>query len=268
MKQNRLLKTVLPILLLGMSFTASALSFSVGDLNYTTVSDTYAQTTKTYTVNGVSFKMVFVEGGTFTMGATEEQGTSGPEEDEYPTHQVMLSDFAIGQTEVTQALWVAVMGSNPSRFTGNLQRPVESVSWNDCQTFITKLNLLTGEKFRLPTEAEWEYAARGGNKSNGFAGVLQRKLRSGGIDHLIDHVVLSDDCGITKPLPGIFDYAQKVSGATVDQIVMIGDDPDTDIAGAYAAGWRTIYFNFKNRPAIEGTVTVEVASLAEIEEML
>lgn len=104
--------------------------------------------------------------------------------------------------------------------------------------------------------------------SNGFAGVQQRKLRSGGIDHLIDHVVLSDDCGITKPLPGIFDYAMKVSGATADQIVMIGDDPDTDIAGAHAAGWRTIYFNFKNRPAIAGTVTVEVASLAEIEQLL
>ena len=120
-----------------------------------------------YTVNGVSFKMVGVEGGTFTMGATAEQG-SNAESHEKPTHQVTLSSYCIGQTEVTQELWVAVMGSNPSYFKGNLQRPVEYVSWDDCQTFITKLNRLTGANFRLPTEAEWEYAARGGNKSQGY----------------------------------------------------------------------------------------------------
>ena len=123
--------------------------------------------TRTYTVNGVAFKMVAVEGGTFTMGATAEQG-SDAESDEYPAHQVTLSSFAIGETEVTQALWQAVMGSNPSSFTGNLQCPVEYVSWDDCQAFIAKLNQLTGETFRLPTEAEWEYAARGGNRSQGY----------------------------------------------------------------------------------------------------
>ena len=124
-------------------------------------------TTKTYTVGGVSFKMVAVEGGTFTMGATAEQG-SDVYSDEKPAHQVTLSSYSIGETEVTQALWQAVMGSNPSDFTGNLQCPVECVSWNDCQTFITKLNQLTGATFRLPTEAEWEYAARGGNRSKGY----------------------------------------------------------------------------------------------------
>lgn len=121
---------------------------------------------KVYTVNGVSFKMIPVEGGTFTMGATAEQG-SDAYDDEKPTHQVTLSDFSIGETEVTQELWEAVMGSNPSSCSGN-QLPVECVSWNDCQTFITKLNQLTGAKFRLPTEAEWEFAARGGNKSLGY----------------------------------------------------------------------------------------------------
>lgn len=120
-----------------------------------------------YSVNGVSFAMVVVEGGTFTMGATSEQG-SDAYDDEKPAHQVTLSDYYIGKTEVTQELWQAVMGSNPSGFTGNLQRPVECVSWDDCQTFITKLNNLTGENFRLPTEAEWEYAARGGNASEGY----------------------------------------------------------------------------------------------------
>ena len=123
---------------------------------------------ETFTINGVSFTMLPVEGGTFTMGATPEQGTSDPWTVEYPTHEVTLTTFSIGETEVTQALWQAVMGSNPSSFTGNLSRPVEMVSWDDCQEFIALLNQMTGRAFRLPTEAEWEYAARGGNKTLGY----------------------------------------------------------------------------------------------------
>ena len=123
--------------------------------------------TETFTVNAVQFKMVRVKGGTFQMGATSEQG-SDAYDDEYPVHSVTLSDYYIGQTEVTQELWEAVMGGNPSYFTGDNQCPVESVSWDDCQEFIKKLNRLTGKNFRLPTEAEWEYAARGGNKSKGY----------------------------------------------------------------------------------------------------
>ncbi len=111
--------------------------------------------------------MVYVEGGTFTMGATSEQG-SDADSDEKPAHSVTLSSYYIGKYEVTQAEWKAVMGSNPSNFTGDDNLPVECVSWNDCQEFIKKLNAKTGLKFRLPTEAEWEYAARGGNKSRGF----------------------------------------------------------------------------------------------------
>ena len=121
---------------------------------------------QTFTVNGVKFAMVPVEGGTFTMGATSEQ-VGDAEDDEKPAHQVTLSDYYIGQTEVTQALWEAVMGSNPSFFKGD-NLPVEQVSWNDCQVFIQKLNQLTGKQFRLPTEAEWEYAARGGRKRRGY----------------------------------------------------------------------------------------------------
>ena len=113
---------------------------------------------KVYTVNGVSFKMIAVKGGTFQMGSDDGYNA---------VHQVTLSDYYIGETEVTQELWNAVMGSNPSHFTGNMQLPVEMVSWNDCQTFISRLNQLTGVTFRLPTEAQWEYAARGGNKSKG-----------------------------------------------------------------------------------------------------
>ena len=122
---------------------------------------------ETFTVNGVAFKMVKVAGGTFQMGATSEQGKSA-RKNEKPVHSVTLSDYYIGQTQVTQELWEAVMGSNPSYFKGDNQRPVEKVSWDDCQEFIEKLNRLTGKNFRLPTEAEWEYAARGGSKSKGY----------------------------------------------------------------------------------------------------
>lgn len=126
----------------------------------------------TYTVNGVTFKMIPVVGGTFIMGAqnTDENAANYDTEarsGEIQVHNVTLSDYSIGETEVTQALWVAVMGSNPSNWTGD-NLPVEQISWNDCQEFITKLNAATGQTFRLPTEAEWEYAARGGNNSQGY----------------------------------------------------------------------------------------------------
>lgn len=118
-----------------------------------------------FTVNGVSFDMVRVEGGTFRMGATAEQEDEAY--NEKPVHSVTLSSYYIGKTEVTQALWQAVMGSNPSYLKGT-NLPVECVSWNDCQEFIQKLNSLTGRNFRLPTEAEWEFACRGGNNSRGY----------------------------------------------------------------------------------------------------
>ena len=122
---------------------------------------------QTFMVKGVEFKMIKVEGGTFSIGATSEQ-SSDAYDNEYPVHSVTISDYYIGETEVTQELWQAVMGSNPSWFKGDNQRPVERVSWNDCQKFIKKLNQLTGKEFRLPTEAEWEYAARGGKYSKDY----------------------------------------------------------------------------------------------------
>ena len=118
------------------------------------------------TIKGVSYEMVWVRGGTFRMGATSEQG-SDAESYEKPVHSVTLSGYYIGKTEVTQALWKAVMGSNPSFCEGD-NLPVECVTWDDCQEFIRKLNALTGQHFRLPTEAEWEFACRGGNNSRGY----------------------------------------------------------------------------------------------------
>lgn len=131
----------------------------------------------TVEVEGIAFKMIHVEGGTFMMGANE--GDFEAYDSEKPTHQVMLSSYFIGETPVTHALWKAVIGSDPKplfwdRFWGKKEsfkganRPVENVSWNDCQDFIHKLNEKTKLHFRLPTEAEWEFAARGGNKSKGY----------------------------------------------------------------------------------------------------
>ena len=128
--------------------------------------DLNEKTNLSLTVNGVSFEMVYVEGGSFDMGATTEQGGDA-NSDEYPVHSVTLSEYYIGRCEVTQELWEAVMGSNPSCFIG-AQKPVERVSWYECQEFVSRLNSLTGRTFRLPTEAEWEYAARGGNQSRHY----------------------------------------------------------------------------------------------------
>lgn len=164
---------------------------------------------KTFTVNGVSFEMIAVKSGTFTMGGTTEQG-SDAESDEKPTHSVTLSDYYMGKFEVTQELWQAVMGSNPSSFKGN-NLPVESVSWNDVQEFITKLNQKTGANFRLPTEAEWEYAARGGNKSKGY-----KYSGSNNINDVAWYTSTTNDSG-TKPVGtktpnelGIYDMSGNV----------------------------------------------------------
>ena len=124
---------------------------------------TKKENSRYYTVNGVKFKMIAIDGGTFVMGS--EESAEGAEKDEFPAHKVTVDNFYIGETEVTQELWVAVMGNNPSGYTDDALLPVESVTWVDCQNFISKMNELTGTTFRLPTEAEWEYAARGGKHS-------------------------------------------------------------------------------------------------------
>ena len=128
----------------------------------------------TFTVGGESFTMVYVPGGTFMMGA-QKTNSSQPnydplaDDDECPVHSVTVDGFYMGKYEVTQRLWKAVMGNNPSRFKGD-NLPVEQVSWDDAQEFIEELNRQTGRTFRLPTEAEWEYAARGGESTSLYNG--------------------------------------------------------------------------------------------------
>ncbi len=120
----------------------------------------------TITTKGVTYSLIKVEGGRFQMGATPEQGKA--KTDEYPLHYVTLSDYYIGETEVTNELWSAIMNSNPSDFFSRPLQPVNNTSWYDCQKFINRFSSLTGLRFALPTEAQWEYAARGGKNSRSY----------------------------------------------------------------------------------------------------
>ena len=126
---------------------------------------------------GVTFEMLLVEGGRFLMGSEDEEAATW----ESPVHEVEVGDFYIGKYLVSQQVWKSVHESdeNPSRFQGD-NRPVERVSWQDVQEFLKKLNNLTGRKYRLLSEAEWEYAARGGKKSEGYKYSGSNKLKDVG----------------------------------------------------------------------------------------
>ncbi|MBQ9588398.1 MAG: formylglycine-generating enzyme family protein [Bacteroidales bacterium] len=143
-------------------------------------------------VGDMKFRMMPVPGGTFTMGCTRPSGAKHNYDAEFPTHKVSVDTFYMGKFEVTQRLYMTVMGENPSRWTYNDSLPVEQVSWNDAQMFIARLSQMTGYRFRLPTEAEWEFAARGGNlsKNHVFPGqdgdpgsVAWYGMNSGNITH-------------------------------------------------------------------------------------
>ena len=148
-------------------------------------------------------EMILVQGAKFLMGATPEQGDDGSCS-EKSVHPVMVRDFYIGKYEVTQAQWKAVMGNNPSRNQGD-NLPVEKVSWEDVQAFINKLNSQTGKTYRLPTEAEWEFAARGGkgykySGSNVLDDVAWHKANSGDKTHTVgtkapNELGIYDMCG-------------------------------------------------------------------------
>ena len=191
---------------------------------------------QTFTANGVSFTMVEVQGGTFTMGATSEQGGDAYD-NERPTHQVTLSSYYIGETEVTQELWEAVMGNNPSSFKGS-NRPVEQVSWNYCQEFITKLNTMTGKCFRLPTEAEWEYAARGGSSSRGY--------KYSGSDNIYDVAWFEKNSNneshpVATKLPnelGLYDMSGNVSEWCSDSYGSYSSSSQTNPTGPKSGSYR------------------------------
>lgn len=187
------------------------------------------------TVNGVSFTMIKVEGGTFQMGST-----SG-EIDERPVHRVTLTnDYYIGETEVTQELWTAVMGSNPSFFKSSNQLPVEQVSWDDCQTFITKLNALTGRTFRLPTEAEWEFAARGGNASEGYTYSGSNTL--GDVAWYYDNSSYKTHDVATKAPNelGIYDMSGNVMEWCQDWLGSYSSEAQTNPTGPTSGSYRVI----------------------------
>ena len=184
-------------------------------------------------VKGVEYPMVFVEGGTFMMGADDSEAY----DDEKPVHNVTLSSYCIGKYEVTQELWEAVMGSNPSYFKGS-RRPVEKVSWEDCQEFIRKLNNLTGKNFKLPTETQWEYAARGGKKSRGYkysgsntiGDVAWYTDNSGGKTH---------DVGTKSPNElGLYDMSGNVLEWCNDWFGSYGSSSQTNPTGPSSGSYR------------------------------
>ena len=185
----------------------------------------------------VSFKMIRVEGGSFLMGSPDKVPNTFS--DEKPQHEVTLSDYFIGETQVTQALWRAVMDNNPSVFEGD-NNPVDSVSWNDCQEFLKKLNSKTGQAFRLPTEAEWEYAARGGNKSRGF-----RFAGSDDIDEVAWYSPKSEEK--THPVKqkqanelGLYDMSGNVLEWCQDRYGRYGRDMETNPTDPSKVSYRVL----------------------------
>lgn len=217
-----------------------------------------------FCVEGVDFKMVYVEGGSFMMGATD--GDQEADSDERPAHKVMLDDYYIGETVVTQKLWKAVMGNNPSDSKGE-DNPVECVSWYDCQEFIQKLNDLTGRTFRLPTEAEWEFAARGGNKSqrykysgskdinevawywlNSGDKILKGTDEDRNLEKIVKNNSKTHPVGQKKPNElGLYDMSGNISEWCNDRYDIYSADPQTNPEGpkegrhrvARGGGWRS-----------------------------
>lgn len=193
--------------------------------------------------------MVLVEGGTYEMGATPEQGTEA-NEDEQPVQTMTVATFYICKYEVTQELWQAVMGTNPSYFKG-AQLPVEHVSLDDCKAFIEKLNELTGKKYRLMTQAEWEYAARGGNKSKGY--------KYSGSNNPIDVAWFNADLGVStsavgKKAPnelGIYDMSGNVCEWCSDKY--------EDLDNLLPEGDQSIYYNLRGGSWFDPSINCRVS---------
>ena len=188
-----------------------------------------------FAVGGVFFTMKFVQGGSFWMGAPSDVWFDYIEK---PSHKVTLSDFYMGETEVTQELWQAVMGSKPNVWREGDDFPVEEVSWDDCQVFIRKLNQITGKNFRLPTEAEWEYAAQGGKKgkdysyagSNDIDKVAWYSGNSNGQTHAVK--------GMRPNGLGLYDMSGNVAEWTGDYFAMYDKKAQTNPTGPVKGNGR------------------------------
>lgn len=210
---------------------------------------------QTFTVNGVSFDMVCVKGGSFMIG--EDNSEVFYAKKQHNGESVTVSAFFIGETEVTQELWQAVMGTNPSSHvdadTPNL--PVEKVSWKDCQKFIRKLNKLTGRFFRLPTEAEWEYAARGGHLSEDY-------LYSES-DKIDDVAWWGDNSGrrthpVKTKMPnelGIYDMTGNVCEWCQDYIKYSDSHPLRGGTASEGSNWCYVWFHNSGRPSLKNDFT-------------
>jgi formylglycine-generating enzyme required for sulfatase activity len=180
--------------------------------------------------------MVFVKGGTFNMGCTAEQGGECGKF-ENPTHSVTLSDFYIAKYEMTQKLWNEVMGYNPSFLKGD-NLPIDMVNWDTIQVFIQKLNAKTGKEYRLPTEAEWEYAARGGSMSGGFKYSGSDSI--GAVAWYKDNSVGKTNwVGIKQPNElGIHDMSGNVWEWVSDWYANYSSAAQTNPTGPYMGGYR------------------------------
>lgn len=185
---------------------------------------------KIFTISGCSFKMVYVKGGSFLMGSVN---TKGAQRDECPIHKVTIDDFFIGETVVTHQLWSSIMGVSRNSLNLSASDPATNLSYDECMVFIDKLNSVLGEKFRLPTEAEWEYAAKGGEKNRGF-------IYSGGDDlHAVGHIGISFS-SVKSKLPndlGLYDMSANVNEWCEDWYGMYGNsdllNPHGPLTGYY-----------------------------------
>ena len=200
-------------------------------------------------------ELVYVEGGTFLMGAQNSDPNglnydSDASENESPVHVVTLDSYYIGKYEVTQEMWKKVMGTNPGYFTGNDNLPVEQVSWDDCQEFIARLNQMTGKNFRLPTEAEWEYAARGGQqdeytRTKGQSGTYYKYAGSDTIDDVAWYN--GNSGGKTHPVGtkapnalGLYDMGGNVWEWCSDLYGRYNDTPQTNPTGSATGSDRVL----------------------------
>jgi formylglycine-generating enzyme required for sulfatase activity len=188
--------------------------------NNTPVTPTGPYTNGVLTINGVRYELAAIQAGEFQMGSNSSEADS----DEQPVHTVRISKgFWMGKTEVTQGLWQAVMGSNPSYFKNGDSYPVEKISWDDCQAFITKLNqMVGGNAFRLPTEAEWEYACRAGTTGDRYGdidAIAWYSGNSGNTTHIVGQKQ-ANAWGLYDTLGNVYEWCQ-------------------DWYGAYSAGYQT-----------------------------